>query len=63
MALDEISNMDPIDGAFSFIENSYLSYIIPRATDLDLEEVSQDLEDTGALFETIEKRQSLYFGG
>ncbi|KAH6685278.1 TRAPP trafficking subunit Trs65-domain-containing protein, partial [Plectosphaerella plurivora] len=61
MAVDEYLDMDPIDGAYSFIENSYLSYIIPRATDLDLEKASQDLEDTGALFETIEKRQSLYF--
>lgn len=62
MALDEISEMDHIDGAFSFIENSHLSYIVPRATNLDLEEVSQNVDDTRTLFDTIEKRQYLYFG-
>lgn len=62
MAVDDLRGSDPLDGAFSFIENSYLSYIVPKATDLDLELASQDAEDTGSLFDTIEQRKSLFFG-
>lgn len=62
MAIDDPRGGDPLDEAFSFIEGSFLSYIVPKATDLDLEVASQDVEDTGSLFDTIAQRESLFFG-
>ncbi|TDZ22293.1 hypothetical protein Cob_v005131 [Colletotrichum orbiculare MAFF 240422] len=44
-----------------FVENSFLSYIIPRATNLVLEEAFKDVDDTKALFDSIERRDSLFF--
>jgi hypothetical protein len=45
-----------------FIENSYVTYIIPFATDLNLEELFNGADDSGADFDSIEQRQSLFFG-
>lgn len=62
MAIDDMGSRADLDGALEFIESSHLSYMIPNTTNLDLEDVSQDAEDTGSLFDTIEQRESLYFG-
>ncbi|KAL0936571.1 uncharacterized protein CTRU02_208786 [Colletotrichum truncatum] len=44
-----------------FIENAFLSYMVPKATSLDLEEAFKDVDDTKALFDSIERRDSLFF--
>ncbi|ROT36951.1 hypothetical protein SODALDRAFT_335168 [Sodiomyces alkalinus F11] len=62
MAIDDGASSDALGrGPFDIIESSHLSYIIPKATNLDLEEASQDADDTGNLFDAIEKRQELFF--
>lgn len=45
-----------------FIENAFLTYIIPKATNLNLEEAFKDVDDTQALFDSIERRENLFFG-
>ena len=51
------------DGSQEFVLNSYLTYLIPVTTDFKLE---QALKATGeppkAFFESIEDRESLFFG-
>ncbi|KAF4810652.1 hypothetical protein CGCTS75_v014519 [Colletotrichum tropicale] len=44
-----------------FIENAFLTYIIPKATNLNLEEAFKDVDDTQALFDSIERRENLFF--
>ncbi|KAF9870024.1 hypothetical protein CkaCkLH20_12504 [Colletotrichum karsti] len=44
-----------------FIEHAFLTYIIPKATNLDLEEAFKDVEDTQAYFDNIERRENLFF--
>ncbi|KAL2756213.1 hypothetical protein ACRALDRAFT_1042683 [Sodiomyces alcalophilus JCM 7366] len=61
MAIEDGEPSDTLRGSLDFIESSHLSYIIPKATNLDLEEASQDADDTGSLFDTIEQRQTLFF--
>lgn len=62
MAIEDGGPSDAPGGPLDFIENSHLSYIIPKATSLDLEEASQDVDGTGSLFDAIEQRQALFFG-
>ncbi|KAK2065334.1 hypothetical protein LY76DRAFT_559232 [Colletotrichum caudatum] len=45
----------------SFIENAFLTYFIPEATNLDLEEAFKGVDDTKALFDSIKRRDTLYF--
>ncbi|OLN95895.1 hypothetical protein CCHL11_04998 [Colletotrichum chlorophyti] len=44
-----------------FLENAFLTYFIPKATNLDLEDAVKDVDDTQALFDSIERRDSLFF--
>ncbi|GJC86997.1 hypothetical protein ColLi_09835 [Colletotrichum liriopes] len=44
-----------------FIDNAFLTYFIPEATNLDLEEAFKGVEDTKALFDSIKRRDTLYF--
>ncbi|KAK1597939.1 TRAPP trafficking subunit Trs65-domain-containing protein [Colletotrichum navitas] len=45
----------------NFIENAFLTYFIPEATNLDLEEAFKGVDDTKALFESIKRRDTLFF--
>lgn len=45
-----------------FIENAFLTYFIPEATNLDLEKAFQGVDDTKALFDSIKRRDTLFFG-
>lgn len=60
MAIDDQRRESP--AVEDFVENAFLTYIIPKATNLDLEEAFKDVEDTGALLDSIERRDSLFFG-
>ncbi|OHF01047.1 hypothetical protein CORC01_03614 [Colletotrichum orchidophilum] len=44
-----------------FIENAFLTYLIPEATNLDLEKAFQGVDDTKALFDSIKRRETLFF--
>ncbi|TKW53179.1 hypothetical protein CTA1_12931 [Colletotrichum tanaceti] len=44
-----------------FIDNAFLTYFIPEATNLDLEEAFKGVDDTKALFDSIKRRDILYF--
>ncbi|KZL70760.1 hypothetical protein CI238_09420 [Colletotrichum incanum] len=44
-----------------FVDNAFLTYFIPEATNLDLEEAFKGVEDTKALFDSIKRRDTLYF--
>lgn len=47
----------------SFADNSYLSYLIPSKTDLDLGSAVEEAKEQGKpILESIEARDSLYFG-
>ncbi|KAF6833731.1 hypothetical protein CPLU01_05329 [Colletotrichum plurivorum] len=59
MAIDDQRRESP--AVEDFVENAFLTYIIPKATNLDLEEAFKDVEDTGALLDSIERRDSLFF--
>ncbi|KDN69854.1 hypothetical protein CSUB01_01382 [Colletotrichum sublineola] len=45
----------------NFIENVFLTYFIPEATNLNLEEAFKGVDDTKALFDSIKRRDMLYF--
>ncbi|KAK1970843.1 hypothetical protein LY78DRAFT_666485 [Colletotrichum sublineola] len=45
----------------NFIENAFLTYFIPEATNLNLEEAFKGVDDTKALFDSIKRRDMLYF--
>lgn len=49
-------------GVAEFIENAFLTYFIPEATNLDLEKAFQGVDDTKALFDSIKRRDTLFFG-
>ncbi|KAF4777529.1 hypothetical protein HER10_EVM0003242 [Colletotrichum scovillei] len=48
-------------GVAEFIENAFLTYFIPEATNLDLEKAFQGVDDTKALFDSIKRRDTLFF--
>lgn len=53
----------PQDGDTKFIEGSLLTYIIPFTTEFKLEEALQQADESHkSLFESIERRQWLFFG-
>jgi hypothetical protein len=52
---DDISSDD-------FIESSYLTYAVPSRTNLSIEELFSNAEDSKSIFDSIEQRQSLFFG-
>ncbi|TPX07011.1 uncharacterized protein E0L32_011079 [Thyridium curvatum] len=54
---------DTQGGDQDFLQQSHLSYIVPYATDFDIEQVLREGEDSHkALFESIEQRPWLFFG-
>lgn len=45
-----------------FAEDSYLTYLIPSSTDLDLDKAFKDLEPGKTILDSIQQRESLFFG-
>ncbi|GJC99676.1 hypothetical protein ColKHC_08502 [Colletotrichum higginsianum] len=60
MAIDE--HIQEPAAVAGFIDNAFLTYFIPEATNLDLEEAFKGVDDTKALFDSIKRRDTLYFG-
>lgn len=50
------------DTTFDFIEQSYLTYIVPSKTNIDLDNAFKDVEAGKSLLESIEQRETLFFG-
>lgn len=52
----------PDSGLTSFADKSYLNYVIPAETGLDLERTFESLAPGKGLEESIQTRESLFFG-
>lgn len=46
----------------SFAEQSYLSYLIPYKTNVDIEELLQEAGSGSSVLDSIQQRESLFFG-
>jgi hypothetical protein len=46
----------------SFAEQAYLSYLIPYKTNADIEGLIQEAQAGGTVPDSIQQRESLYFG-
>ena len=54
---------EPLHRDQDFLQNSYLTYIIPLSTEQKLEQaIEQQKEPPKAFFESIEDREWLFFG-
>lgn len=53
---------DAADAGQSFLERSYLTYMIPFSTNFKLNEALGHPDGPGKAIEQIEKRSSLFFG-
>lgn len=51
-----------VPGPVSFAEQSYLSYLIPYKTNADIESLLQGARYGNSLADSIQQRESLYFG-
>lgn len=47
---------------FDFVKQSYLTYAIPATTNIDLEQAFKDVEAGKSILESIQQRDSLFFG-
>lgn len=45
-----------------FAEQSHLAYLIPPATDLELEDLFKDIAEGSSIIDSIKQRDSLFFG-
>lgn len=65
-APDEDPNSTPINligsQGFDFVEHSYLTYMIPMETSLDLEKAFKSVEPGKSVLDSIQQRDSLFFG-
>ena len=50
------------DASSDFVQRSYLTYLVPSKTDLDLDEAFKDLEPGKPVLDSIDQRESLFFG-
>jgi hypothetical protein len=50
------------DSDARFVEQSYLTYMVPSETNINLEEAFKNSEGSGSLLDAIPKRHSLFFG-
>lgn len=50
------------DAAVDFADKAHLSYLIPSETDLDLETAFKGLEQGKSIVQSIEQRETLFFG-
>ena len=60
MAVSEY--VDTTDADQSFLGRSYLTYMVPFATNLELEEALQHPDGPGKAVEELQKREWLFFG-
>lgn len=45
-----------------FAEQSHLAYLIPPATDLELEDLFKNISEGSSIIDSIKQRDSLFFG-
>lgn len=50
------------DPTTDFAEQSQLTYLVPSETNLDLESAFRDLEPGKSILDSLERRDSLFFG-
>lgn len=50
------------DPGAAFAEQSYLTYVVPAATDLELDDLFKEVEQGQSIIDSIEQRESLFFG-
>lgn len=50
------------DPTYDFIEQSYLTYLVPSRTSIDLDKAFKDVSTGNSILESIEQRESLFFG-
>lgn len=52
----------PRDHSGSFTDQSYLTYLVPAETDINLDEAFKGLEQGKTVLESIPQRETLFFG-
>jgi hypothetical protein len=52
----------PLDSGTTFADQSYLTYLVPASTNLDLENLFGDIDAGKPILESIKTRESLFFG-
>ncbi|KAJ3473056.1 hypothetical protein NLG97_g10542 [Lecanicillium saksenae] len=52
----------PRDNSGSFTDQSYLTYLVPAETDINLDEAFKGLEQGKSILESIPQRETLFFG-
>ena len=50
------------DATYDFIEQAFLSYAVPAATNVDLETAFKDFDGGKSIAESITQRECLFFG-
>jgi len=50
------------DADARFVEQSYLTYMVPSETNINLEQAFESSEGSGSLLDAIPKRDLLFFG-
>jgi hypothetical protein len=50
------------DSTYDFIEQSYLTYVVPSRTNVDLDKAFKDGDGEKSILELMEKRETLFFG-
>lgn len=62
-ALLKMAVPEPEDSSTdSFVENSQITYLVPSATNINLEQLFKDADDSQAVFDSVDRRESLFFG-
>jgi hypothetical protein len=57
------ANLDPHTEDASFLEQAYLSYLVPYKTNVDFDELFEEARSKSPLdIDDIEQRESLFFG-
>lgn len=50
------------DASLAFQDHAYLSYLIPAATDLELEDLFKNVDSGKPVLDSIEQRDGVFFG-
>ncbi|KAM4054909.1 TRAPP trafficking subunit trs65 domain-containing protein [Hirsutella rhossiliensis] len=58
---DDVSGHQARDAATSFVEASYLTYLVPAETDLDLDKAFKDVDAAKSILDSIPQRDTLFF--
>jgi hypothetical protein len=61
-SLDMSAGAAAHDPATAFAEQSHLTYVVPSATGLELEDLFEDAEQGQSIIDSIQRRESLFFG-